>query len=65
MDVKEKKRKERESESDNKKIKIKKGLCVLVIFFYVCYWIKKNEFNLYAQKSKGQIKIILYFLWKM
>ena len=41
-------------------IKKKKCLCVCIFFMYVIVY-KKNEFNLYAQISKGQIKIMLYF----
>ena len=36
--------------------------------FFLCMLLnkknKKNEFNLYAQISKGHIKIMLYFPWK-
>ena len=59
MDVK----KEKERESDNNNNNKKKCLCELV-FFLCMLLIKKNEFNLYAQISKGQIKIMLNFPWK-
>ena len=35
-------------------------VCDYNFFMYVIE-LKKNEFNLYAQISKGQIKIMLYF----
>ena len=56
MDVKEKEKKRKEKVINKKK---KKCLCVLVIFCMLLN--KKNEFYLYAQISKGQIKIMLYF----
>ena len=42
-------------------IKKKKEEMFVCLFFLCMLLNKKNEFNLYAQISEGQIKIMLYF----
>ena len=56
MDVKEKEKKRKE------KIIIEKEMCVACMFFL--YVIGKKRNLIYAQISKGQIKIMLNFPWK-